>query len=683
MKVAFISDIHGNMPAWRAVLDDIRGQQVERVLCLGDVVGYGPMSREVLSSVQAVSDGIIIGNHEAAAAGLLDLSIFNDYARDMILWTAEVLGRETREDFATWATQLEFDAGGYLALCVHSNAHEPMEFDYILDENDARDSLDACTYRLVLVGHSHIARADVLRPDGKVVSVAPDTLRLRKERRYVLNIGSVGMSRDGDSRACYAVLDTDTQTFTWRRIAYDLEALRRDIEDGPWSAEHAAAMRESFAHLWETQKAGAAAYGRTLVLREARAFHLGQAQKRREYAQHTHSKAIFWSLFSFVVLSLLITGITIRHYATRPRQVPVQVTESAPDLGIRPYVPRPDPPPVTPPPDPRPDPPPVTPPPVVRPDPPSPTPPVVRPDPPPVTPPPVVRPDPPPPATEGIWQARLGESAPVNIQWTAQASWDREGFPHGPGARAVLHNTVSGTRTINIRSSQDVTVGVLRMTESTNCNMYLHPGFTLTFDNGMEDARWVRHKNSLTDGGLRLIVSCNLHLVSTVQAEWSLQRHVELNTQISGPGGLIINHHANESNADNRRVSFRGQPNTYSGGTELNGRVSANRQSIFIAEKNGAFGTGNVLVNEFAQLVLPKRGDDDDMISDSAALGLVTNDQGHSIVVLAKGVNERVGALFINGERQLPGTYGSERSAARFVHKTLFAGEGILTVGGR
>jgi len=277
------------------------------------------------------------------------------------------------------------------------------------------------------------------------------------------------------------------------------------------------------------------------------------------------------------------------------------------------------------------------------------------------------------------WVEREGN--PYVFTWNADANWQEPGFPNAPQAQATLFNTISGTRTINIALGQDITVGRITANESSNANFFFQAGSTLTLDNGQQAAVWTRNRSgSTTSGALRMHIYTNLHLASSLEASWSLAREMYLDNQISGPGALVIHHYASDSTANNRRLFFRGGANTYAGGTVLNGTGGSTRISNFVVEKNNAFGTGDVTLNEFALLTLTDRGATDNMIADSAALRLTQAAAGNSVVALNAGVNETVGRLYINGAAQAAGTWGSSTSTAQHKNDTFFTGPGILTV---
>ena len=109
MRFAIFSDIHGNLPAWDQVLADIRSLEADVLICLGDVVGYGPKPQEVLDGIRSVTDNFVLGNHDAAAAGLIDPSIFNEHAHSVVLWTREHLSTESLDFLRNVPLQMESD----------------------------------------------------------------------------------------------------------------------------------------------------------------------------------------------------------------------------------------------------------------------------------------------------------------------------------------------------------------------------------------------------------------------------------------------------------------------------------------------------------------------------------------------------------------------------------------------
>ncbi len=246
MRFAFVSDIHANLQAWRAVWPDTVAHNVDRVICLGDIVGYGPRPAETLSDIYTRASYFVVGNHDAAVAGLFDASQFSDDAQRMIAWTRERLGSQAFDLIKQLPYAFQIDAGGFDAVCVHASMSDPAEFDYIFEEEDARAHWAACEERLAFVGHTHVPQADVLNADDTYECLPPGELHIEPDKRYIINVGSVGMPRDNDFRAVYCIYDTETHTVSWHRTAYDVEGLKEDIKSLIGTSSQAEYMLASF-----------------------------------------------------------------------------------------------------------------------------------------------------------------------------------------------------------------------------------------------------------------------------------------------------------------------------------------------------------------------------------------------------------------------------------------------------
>lgn len=216
MRVAVLSDIHGNLPALQAVLDALR--PFDALWQLGDVVGYGPEPDAVVSALREAGAGGVRGNHDAAALGLIDADAFNDDAREAVEWTADVLAEPARE----WLANLpERDTQGDFTL-VHGSPRDPT-WEYVYSMPVARANFQAFSTRHCLVGHTHVPLVFRL-DDGRIETLQPSdgsSLQL-DDRRTIINPGSVGQPRDGDPRACAMVIDTDDGTLAWHRIDYEI-----------------------------------------------------------------------------------------------------------------------------------------------------------------------------------------------------------------------------------------------------------------------------------------------------------------------------------------------------------------------------------------------------------------------------------------------------------------------------
>lgn len=224
MSVAIVSDIHSNIEALSAVLAQLAPS--DEVWSLGDVVGYGPNPNECVATIAARARLCILGNHEVAALDGVGLEFFTDLAAEAILWTQGVLRAEHR----AFLNGLGYEIRADDFLLVHG---APVTyFEYILDVDDAARAFAATDARLIFIGHSHIAEAYVLEPDGTIVHrhyQRGGTLALEADRRYVINVGSVGQPRDLNTEASFAVFDRAAQTVVWRRVPYDIAAVRAKI----------------------------------------------------------------------------------------------------------------------------------------------------------------------------------------------------------------------------------------------------------------------------------------------------------------------------------------------------------------------------------------------------------------------------------------------------------------------
>lgn len=239
MRYAIVSDIHANLPAWTAVLADIKDAGVDRIICLGDTVGYGPQPRETQQSVVEAADYLVLGNHDAVVGDIIAPSRFNSSARDVIEWTREQFTEDERAFFADLELAIQFKAGDLSFLCVHSAANVPDTFPYILDENRARASWAATKAQVTFVGHTHLQRVDRLDDRGQYQRLRPATMPIERGMRYIINTGSVGFPRSSDTRACYYILDTAESVAHPRQVPFDLGALRKAVIDCPVHSEQA------------------------------------------------------------------------------------------------------------------------------------------------------------------------------------------------------------------------------------------------------------------------------------------------------------------------------------------------------------------------------------------------------------------------------------------------------------
>ena len=211
------------------MLADARGQGVDGLLCLGDLVGYGADPGPCVEQVGENAVAVVAGNHEHGALGLMDIGWFNAFARAAALWTRGQLDA----DHQRYLERLPLRTIVEEATLVHASPRQPQEWDYLISAEDGFEVFAEFDTRLCFVGHSHWPGAWSLGSSGPqhTGSLTPSRARVKLEdgRRYIINVGSVGQPRDRDPRAAYAIWDRDDRTVTIRRVDYDQRAAAQKI----------------------------------------------------------------------------------------------------------------------------------------------------------------------------------------------------------------------------------------------------------------------------------------------------------------------------------------------------------------------------------------------------------------------------------------------------------------------
>jgi diadenosine tetraphosphatase ApaH/serine/threonine PP2A family protein phosphatase len=229
MRCAFISDIHGNLEALLAVLADIKHKNIKDIFCLGDTVGYGADPAQCLAEVSGLTDQVVAGNHDHGAVGLLDLSSFNLNARKAAEWTEKKLTSGERDLLKKLPLDLKAAIQGNEMLMVHSTPNKPEDWHYILSLDEAEYQFEKFGERLCFVGHSHQPIFWECDAHGKCRIAGREYVHLEKDRRYIINVGSVGQPRDGDPRASYAICDGERREVAIRRVEYDIKSAQEKI----------------------------------------------------------------------------------------------------------------------------------------------------------------------------------------------------------------------------------------------------------------------------------------------------------------------------------------------------------------------------------------------------------------------------------------------------------------------
>ena len=231
MRYAIIADIHSNLAALTAVLDDIKQRGgADETWCLGDIVGYGPDPRECLDTLRQTTDICVAGNHDWAVIGgknEVDISEFNPDAAYADQWTAQQLSDEDMEYLSN--LPLTIEKGDF--TLVHGSPREPVR-EYLLSSGAARENLAYFTTRFCLVGHSHQPVVFYCTENGDISAryFLPDNPVATGEGRLIINPGSVGQPRDSNPDAAYAIFDSEQQLIRLHRVPYDIRATQNKMQ---------------------------------------------------------------------------------------------------------------------------------------------------------------------------------------------------------------------------------------------------------------------------------------------------------------------------------------------------------------------------------------------------------------------------------------------------------------------
>ncbi len=230
-RIALLSDVHGNLEALESALGDVARVGADVVVCLGDVVGYGPEPGECVDLVSEWCDVVVRGNHDEAALSRRGLARFNESARRSAEYARERLTAAQRVVMESWGSRADV-----MGVLVTHATFGAQEMEYITTNASAARSFAAVDAAVMAIGHTHIPSAFTC-PEGRVrggeVRGYPlpsgPTIALPSDRRVLLNPGSVGQPRDGNPEAAWMLLDTGMGTAQVRRVAYDIERVRQKI----------------------------------------------------------------------------------------------------------------------------------------------------------------------------------------------------------------------------------------------------------------------------------------------------------------------------------------------------------------------------------------------------------------------------------------------------------------------
>jgi predicted phosphodiesterase len=224
MRYGIFSDVHSNLEAFDAVIRAMEDEEIDLYICAGDIVGYGADPSRCIELTKGLTNHVICGNHDWASVDLFDVSCFNPYAQEAVYWTAKKLNEAEK----TYLKNLKVVHKEKNFAAVHGSLSEPKRFHYILDLYSAMINFQIMRKKVCFIGHSH-APVIVAKSGDDIKYFKLPKIKLSENTSYIVNVGSVGQPRDGDSRACYVVYDEKSGTVETKRVSYDIEKAQNKI----------------------------------------------------------------------------------------------------------------------------------------------------------------------------------------------------------------------------------------------------------------------------------------------------------------------------------------------------------------------------------------------------------------------------------------------------------------------
>lgn len=224
MKFAIIADIHSNAEALQSVLSDCKKNNVESIVCAGDIVGYGPEPSRCIELLKKNKILSVAGNHDWAVAGNITTENFNQYAKEAVLWTKTQIDSNEIKQLCNLELIYEND---YFYV-AHGDLKSPELFIYLNDLALAVDSFYLMKKNICFVAHTHRPCVFVYH-QNKAFFYSHNKFEINQDCKYIINVGSVGQPRDNDPRSCYCIFDIDSNTIEFKRVEYLIETTQLKI----------------------------------------------------------------------------------------------------------------------------------------------------------------------------------------------------------------------------------------------------------------------------------------------------------------------------------------------------------------------------------------------------------------------------------------------------------------------
>jgi predicted phosphodiesterase len=240
MRIAVISDIHGNMEAFTRVLNDIDASNIDGVICLGDNIGYGPEPEQVVNLIQDRNIPSVMGNHELAVVDQDYLNWLNPVARRSLNKTIELLSEKSIRFIINQKPFIK----AYNCRFVHGFPPDsPIIYLFEVKKSRLRNIFKQMEEKICFTGHTHVL--EIIRYDGQDISresLTRGTTALNEQMQYIINVGSVGQPRDGNNTAKYVIWDASKKNIEVKFIPYDISAVANKIIAAGLPEEHAAKL---------------------------------------------------------------------------------------------------------------------------------------------------------------------------------------------------------------------------------------------------------------------------------------------------------------------------------------------------------------------------------------------------------------------------------------------------------
>ena len=224
--IALISDVHANLEALQAVFSDMEKHKIDAAHFLGDAVGYGCDPNACIGLIEKNCDIKIIGNHDFGALGIESAESFNELARTSLEWTTSEITKHSLAALTAYEMEARIDK----IHLVHSSPKNPEAWEYILGVEQAKEQFTDGDSWVTFLGHTHIPAFFSVDESGSVSQKTLMEAELDENKRYIINVGSVGQPRDRDPRCCYVTFDTDSRYLKYHRVDYDIASAQQRME---------------------------------------------------------------------------------------------------------------------------------------------------------------------------------------------------------------------------------------------------------------------------------------------------------------------------------------------------------------------------------------------------------------------------------------------------------------------